>query len=179
MNPGDKTLEQRLGELILALGVDVKALRNKDVAIETTIGDLANLTSDQKGSIVAAINEVLAIAKTGSSVIDDNALPVAFDKTYSVAKILTMLADLRSEIMGGLPPSTLDTIKEIADWIANDETAMSGILSSLGKRVAVDTAQTFTATEQAQGRSNIGAQEAAAIGDTNTDLVALYNTAKA
>jgi hypothetical protein len=41
--------------------------------------------------------------------------------------------------------------------------------------VRVDTAQGFDATQQAQGRSNIGAQTAAEIGDTAVDLVALFN----
>ena len=49
------TLEQRLGALATALGTDVKGLRNM-------IGVLANLTTDAKGNLVVAVNEVDASA---------------------------------------------------------------------------------------------------------------------
>lgn len=178
MNVGDKTLEQRLAELILALGVDVKALRNKNASQDLVIGDLTNLSTAQKGSIISAINEVLGIAQNATGVINDAAIAGVVNKTYSVDKILSLISSLKTEILGGIPASTLDTIKEIADWIANDETITSGVIASIGKRVAVDSSQSFTDAERLQGRANIGAQEAAAIGDTNTDLVALYTTAK-
>jgi hypothetical protein len=179
MNPGDKTLEQRLGELIIAIGADVKGIKTKNTAQDAVVGDLSSLSTAQKGSIIAAINEVLGIAQNATGVINDAAVAGVTNKTYSVDKILNVVATLKSEIMGGLPATTLDTIKEIADWIANDETVTAGVIASIGKRVAVDAAQTFTETERLQGRANIGAQEAAAIGNTNTDLVALYTTAKA
>lgn len=178
MNVGDKTLEQRLSEFILALGADIKALSNKDAAQDTIMGALNDLSTTQKGSLVEAINNVLAIATTAASVIDDGE-GIEAEKTYSKLAISTKLQELKAQILGDMPPETLDTIKEIADWITNDESVMAGIVNSIAKRVAVDSAQTFTDEEKAQGRQNIGAQEAAAIGDTNTDLVALYTTAKA
>jgi hypothetical protein len=56
----------------------------------------------------------------------------------------------------------------------------------MAKRVRVDSAQSFTAGEQAQGRANIAAAAAAElatltanIGDTNHNFVADYNAAKA
>lgn len=59
------TLEQRLSSLAVALGTDVKGLRN-------IIGVLSNLTTDAKGNLVLAINEVdasadLAHAKIGGT----------------------------------------------------------------------------------------------------------------
>lgn len=178
MNVGDKTLEQRLAEFILALGIDIKHLKTNDTAIETKIGSLANLNTTQKGSIIGAINEVLALADLGANVID-NTPGIKADKTYSQVVINELLNQLKQQLLGGIPAQAFDTIKEIADWIENDETAMAGFISSIAKRVAVDSAQTFTDAERLQGRANIGAQEAAAIGDTNTDLVALYVAAKA
>ena len=49
------TLEQRLSSLAVALGTDVKGLRN-------IIGVISNLTTDAKGNLVLAVNEVDASA---------------------------------------------------------------------------------------------------------------------
>ena len=58
--------------------------------------------------------------------------------------------------------------------------------TALGFRVRVDAAQSFDATQQAQGRANIGAASATDVttlttdlGDLSTDFYAAYNAAKA
>jgi hypothetical protein len=51
------------------------------------------------------------------------------------------------------------------------------LLTAVNHRVRFDAAQTLTATEQAQARSNIGAVAAADVGDTDTDFVAIFEGA--
>lgn len=206
------TLEQRIVSLAQSMGVDVKALRNligvmsglstsaqsnlvaaiNEVfgitsANSTSIGALSGLTTSSKSTLVAAINEVKAAvaAVDLTALIDDTALAGTINKTYSADHILTLLSNLKSDILGGIPDSTLDTIKELADFVSNNSVA-NGIVAQMANRVRVDATQSFTNAQQAQARANIGAASAADlttlstnIGNTDHDFVADYNTAKA
>ena len=149
------TLEQRIIGLAQAVGADVKTLN-------TAVGVLANLTTTQKSNLVAAINEVQA-ALAGIdlvNLIDDTAGTGDLDVTYSADKIIALLNTLKADLLGGIPPSTLDTIQELAAYLA-DNTVTGGIVEQLANRVRVDTAQSFDATQQTRARDNIGAAAAA------------------
>jgi hypothetical protein len=206
------TLEQQIIALAQGVGADIKTLNNmigvlsglntaaksnlvaalNEVQVvattnATAIGPLGGLTTTAKSNLVAAINEVKAAVSAVdlTALINDTALAGVTDKTYSVDKILTLLSNLETKIMGGITPEALDTIKELADYLSS-ETVANGIVAQMAKRVRVDSAQAFTAEEQAQGRANIGAAAAAElatlianIGNTNHDFVADYNAAKA
>jgi len=174
------TLEQRIIDLAQAIGTDVKALNN-------TVGVLANLTTTQKANLVAAINDLQAQISTLdlSSLIDDAAGIGDTDVTYSADKIIALLDALKSDLLGGIPPSTLDTIQELAEYLTDNQVA-GGIVEQLANRVRVDAAQNFTAPQQAQARDNIGAAAAsalsalvAALGNPDHDFVGDYNLAKA
>jgi hypothetical protein len=165
------TLQQRLEALIQAIGPDIKALYTQD-------GNLANLNTTAKSNLVASINEVLTIANSATGVINDAATAGTTDKTYSVDKILTVLNDLKQELLGGVPAAAFDTLKEIADYIEADQTAMSGLIESVGNRVSFASAQSLTSAQQLQARENINAYGAEEIGNPDKDLVALYETAK-
>ena len=55
-------------------------------------------------------------------------------KDSSAAKLVEAKAyadQVKSDIMGGLPASALDTIKELADAVANDESGISSLVSSV------------------------------------------------
>lgn len=206
------TLEQRIVALAQSVGTDIKALNNligvlsglntsakanivaalnevQGIAATNAaaIGTLTGLTTTSKTSLVGAINEVKAAVNAVdlTALINDTALAGVTNKTYSVDKILGLLGALETKILGGITPEALDTIKELADYLAS-ETVANGIVAQMAKRVRVDAAQTFTAGEQAQGRANIAAAAAADlatltanIGNTNHDFVADYTTAKA
>lgn len=166
------TLQQRLTELSSAVGADVKTLLANQ-------GILSTLSTTAKGSLVAAINEIFGLIGTGggSAVIDDSAASGSAS-TYSIDKILALLDTFKGDLLGGVPATTFDTLKEISDYLESDTTATSGLVLAMGRRVSVD-AQTFTNAEQAQARVNIGAYGAEEIGNPDTDLLTIYNTAKA
>ena len=174
------TLEQRIIDLAQAIGTDVKALNN-------TVGVLANLTTTQKANLVAAINDLQVQISTLdlSSLIDDAAGIGDTDVTYSADKIIALLDALKSDLLGGIPPSTLDTIQELAEYLTDNQVA-GGIVEQLANRVRVDAAQNFTAPQQAQARDNIGAAAASALtalvatlGNPDHDFVGDYTLAKA
>jgi len=99
----------------------------------------------------------------------DNTTDVA--KPVSTAQAAAILA-LKNEILGGAS-AAYDTLGELQALMAADDTEATGFTTALGLRVAV-TAQTFTAPQQTFARNNIGAQEAALIGDPATDFVAVF-----
>ncbi len=176
------SLEQKLNTLASAIGADVKALRAAD-------GNLSSLNTTVKTNLVAALNEVLAMAQAqaGTGVISDVAGDGVVDKTWSADKIgdtiLASINALRNELTNGAS-AALDTFGEIATQLAADQTASAALATAIGNRVRFDAAQTLNNAEQLQARENINAASAAdlstlttAVGNTEADLVAVYTTA--
>jgi hypothetical protein len=180
------SLDLKLLALVQAIGPDIKALRAAD-------GNLSSLSTSAKGNLVAAINEVYQMAEAaagGGVSINDTAGDGNTTQTWSANKIFdeitASIASLRSDIMGPGASAALDTFKEIQDALAEDDTASAALATAVSKRVRFDESQTLTNAEQTTARSNIGAASAAAlstlstnVGNTEQDLVAAYNTAKA
>ena len=172
------TLEQRLILLAQAIGADIKALKIDQ-------GALTDLDTTTKTSLVAAVNELKGIVDglSGSSaVINDGAGDGDTTVTWSANKIFDTIAAasaaLKDELTDGAG-AALDTLKELADALGNDPSFSATIAAEIANRVRYDAAQALSAPQQAQARNNIGAQAAAAVGDTDRDFVADYEAAKA
>lgn len=191
------TQEQRVRDLITALGTDYK-LNN------TKIGNLASLSTSEKGSIVGAINEVKVVADAatgggGGATINDTT--PSSSTTYSSTKVNQAIAALINDAVTvtgttwssnkiqavvnaavaslvGSAPATLDTLQELAAALG-DANAITAINTALGNRVRYDAPQTLTAPQKTQARSNIDAYGSVELGNPDVDLVALYNIAKA
>lgn len=162
-------LQERLALLISAIGTDVKN-------ILATRGNMATLTTSEKTNLVGAINELKSAIQGAGANINDNSASTA--AVYSSQKTTDLIAALKSELLGGAPAAAFDTLKEIADYLASDETAMSGLVTAVGNKVDYSQAQSLTTAQKTQARANIGAYGADEIGDPDTDLLTAYNTAK-
>ena len=154
------TQQQRITALAQAIASDIKNLT-------TNQGSLTALTTTNKTSLVAALNELKA---ANASDINDTATNTS--TTWSSQKINTAINNAVTALVNGAG-TTLDTLKELSDALGNDANFATTIATQMGKRVRVDAAQTFTVVEQAQGCANLG------IGNPDTDFVAAYTTAKA
>lgn len=172
------TLEQRLILLAQAIGADIKALKIDQ-------GALTDLDTTTKTSLVAAVNELKGIVDglSGSSaVINDGAGDGDTTVTWSANKIFDTIAAasaaLKDELTNGAG-AALDTLAELANALGNDPSFAATIAGEIATRVRYDAAQALSAPQQAQARDNIGAQAAAAVGDTDHDFVADYTAAKA
>ncbi|MDP2430573.1 MAG: hypothetical protein Q8O33_00920 [Pseudomonadota bacterium] len=142
-------------------------------AVYTKIGSLASLSTTDKTSLVAAINELRSVVNASTS-IDDGAITTS--TTYSSSKIVSLLDTLKADILGGAD-AAYDTLLEIQQAIQSGDTASAALLDAVNKRVRYDAAQALTAPEQAQARSNIGAVASADVGDTSFDFVAAFEAA--
>lgn len=163
--------EQRLLDLANGIAQDIKALR-------TGQGALASLSTTAKDNLVAAINEVFALAQSGAggAGIDDTAgagdTTVAWSADKVVSELALAISSLRQELLGGEVDAALDTFAELQARLESDQTLTASISTALTKRVRFDAAQTLTTEEKLQACTNIG------IGNPEVDLLAAYNLAK-
>ena len=158
------SLQTRIESLVVRIAQEFNAVNSKT-------GALANLTTADKSNLVAAINELKTVVANG---IDD--ANVALTSTYSSSKIVTLLDALKSEILGGAD-GAYDTLIEIQQYLQDNTTGLDALLAAVNTRVRFDAAQTLTVAEQQQARTNIGAIATSAVGDTDTDFVALFEAA--
>jgi hypothetical protein len=160
-------LETNLRNLTIRVSTEAKALRT---LINGNAADLSGLPTTTKTNLVASITELQSKL---NAVINDSTTGTT--TTWSSSKINTQITNALNALTSGAP-TALDTLDELAAALGDDANFAATITTALGNRVRVDAAQTLTAPQQAQARSNIGAYGAAEIGDTSTDYVALFNS---
>src|SRR5690606_33212191 len=191
------SLQDRLSDLITAIGTDIKQFRTWITG--SSSGDLAGLDTTDKTSVVGAINEVLGVAESaaggGWTAVDASESTKGIVELATLAEVATGTDTVRAvtpagvrqerlalkeEILGSGVPSALDTLEELAAAIGDDEDYAAGITAQLANRVRVDTAsQGLNSTEQANARTNIDVYSKEELGDPETNLAALYESAKA
>jgi len=160
------SLQTQLNSFVLRVADEFNTVKGRT-------GTLSALTTTDKSSLVAAINE-LKTAVITSVAIDD--LTIGTASTYSSSKIVTLLDALKADLLGGAGPA-FDTLLELQQALQNDQTGIAALTASIDKRVRFDAAQALTVPEQTQARDNIGAVASADIGDTTTDFVAIFDAA--
>ena len=160
------SLANRIESLVERVAQEFNDVRQKS-------GNLANLQTANKTSLVAAINELkTALVTVGA--IDDT--QVTTTSSYSSAKIVALLDALKAQIVGGAD-STCDTLGEIQRILQDGTSGLQALLEAVANRVRVDAPQPLTAAQQWQARQNIGAADGAQIGDTQTDFVGIFQGA--
>jgi hypothetical protein len=161
------SLSTNVTNLALRVATEAKALRT---LINGNTGDLAGLTTTAKANIVAAINEVAA-AVAGASGIDDGT--VGSSTSWSSQKTQAEIQAAAAALLDSAP-GTLDTLNELAAALGDNPNFATEMTAALGSRVRFDAAQTLTAPQQTQARTNIAAVGTADVGDTNADFVATF-----
>lgn len=184
------SLQTRISDLITAIGTDYKQLRTWISG--SSSGDLTGLTTTDKTSLVAAINEVDGAT---ASVPDASTTVKGVVELATLAEVAAGLDTaravtsegvrqeriaLKDEILGVGVPAALDTLDELAAALGDDANFGSTITTALANRLRIDTAaQGLTATQKTNGQTNLDVYSKTELGNPETDLVALYTTAKA
>lgn len=118
------------------------------------IGNLSSLQTTTKSSLVGAINEIKS--SVGLQINDSTpSVSTTFSGTAINSKIATAKTEVKNEILGSAS-AAYDTLQEIQAQMEADDTAAASLTTAVGQR------PTYTET-----------------GNLDTDLVQLYNTAKA
>lgn len=163
------TLSAQISALATQIGSDIKTLIAHD-------GDLSALTTQQKASLVLALNELKAgltavEGKLGAQIDDSSS---GTDKTWSASKINSAITAAVNALINGAP-ETLDTIKEVADAITANKDAISAIQAVAAGHVKYDGAQDLTAEQKTQARTNIGAAGTADVEAVKTTIGTMTN----
>lgn len=159
------SLQTQITALIAAIASDIKTLL-------ANTGNLANLTTANKTSLVNSLNELKSsIANIDLTSLISDATLTSTQKTYSIDKINAQIAAAVAALVNSAP-GTLDTLKELADALTADSSTLSGLVTAVGNRVRFDAAQSLTDPEKITACQNLG------IGDPTTDLAAAYSAAK-
>lgn len=115
-------------------------------AVAGRVGTLSALTTTDKSSLVAALNEVQASISGAGVQIDD--LATATGTTWSSTKIQGQITSAVTALING-SPAAQDTLAELAAQITALAAADNGVLSFAA-------AQVLTAPQQAQAGANLG-----------------------
>jgi len=160
------TLATRIADLATRLATECKSIRT---LVNGNAADLSSLTTTQKTSLVAAINELkTAIDNSGSSItISDSTSSTT--EVWSSSKVSSAIAQAKSDLVNGAG-AALDTLSEFAAALGNDASFASTVTTALGYRLRFDAAQTLTTGQKTQVCANIG------IGDPDTDFVTTFNS---
>ena len=107
-------------------------LGQEDKKRQVIIGDLNNLTTEQKTSLVVAINELKqSITALSSSSAGINDSETGDSSTLSAKKIIELLtqakADVKNELLGGEVDASIDTIKELGEMLKGIQTGEDGL----------------------------------------------------
>lgn len=145
------SLQTRLSDLITAIGTDYKQI--KTWLFGGLSGSLTDLTTSDKTSLVAAINEVQAEVGAGGSQPDASEtvkgilelatlteVATGTDTTRAVtsAGVRQERLALKTEILGAGVPAALDTLDELAAALADDANFAATVTTSLSGKQPLD-----------------------------------------
>lgn len=162
------SLQTQIQNLAVRVATECKAIR-------AVTGDKASLTTTDKSSLVAAVNELKSAIAAAAGILD-TATTGDTAHTWSANKIIAEINAARAAILNGAP-AAYDTLLEISNALAADDSDIAGLLTAVGNRVRFDAAQTLDATQKAQAIANIGAVSAADVGDVATNFVTTFEAA--
>lgn len=145
---------------------DITAAKGNITTLQTSLG---TLQTDLKA---------LQDKVNSQSEIDDTA--AATDKTYSSSKIESEITAakqaVKNDLLGGAG-AAYDTLKELADLIDANKTAIDALKEVAVGHVKYDAAQSLTDAQKKQARDNIGAGAASDVTSHGTRLTAVEKKA--
>lgn len=141
-------------------------------AVFTQIGTDVGLSKKDIIDLQTAVGAISAISPT--AVISDAAGAGVFDKTWSADKLIAYITaaatQAKDDIINGAP-AALDTLLEIANQLAADQTALGSLVLALDAAIRTDIVQAFTDAQKTQAQENMGV--------TASTMMASYTAAKA
>ena len=140
------------------------AVRAKCLELTATDGELSDLTTTAQSNLVSSINELvtgLANAKdliAKKTEIDDTKSTAGnvWSASKTATEITTAATTVKNDLLGGAGEA-YDTLKELADLIGENETAIEALQAIANGHVKFNEAQSLTDAQKTQARSNIGA----------------------
>lgn len=149
-------LREELRGFAQQVGSDVKGLNTK-------LGEPSTLKTADKSNLVSAINELF----------DNVATATAGQSNLTNADVGRIVKAEIAKLIDGAPEAA-DTLKELADLIANNTSGLSSFTAAINNRLRIDEQQTLTAEQKTNVQKSLGIHELLA----NTDILSVYSRAK-
>ena len=160
------TLQARITDLATRMATECKSLRT---LLNANGADLSALTTTQKASLVAAINELKTALDAIGTPITISDSTSSTTQVWSSSKVASEITAAKNALTNGAT-AALDTLSELAAALGNDANFASTVTTALGYRLRFDTAQTLTTGQKTQACANLG------IGEPDTDFVTTFNS---
>lgn len=160
------TLIVRMSDLATRMATECKSLRT---LLNANGADLSALTTTQKASLVAAINELKTALDALGTPITISDSTSSTTQVWSSSKVASEITAAKNALTNGAA-AALDTLSEIAAALGNDANFASTITTALGYRLRFDAVQTLTTEQKTQACANLG------IGEPDTDFVTTFNS---
>ena len=160
------TLVVRISDLATRMATECKSLRT---LVNANGADLSALTTTQKASLVAAINELKTALDALGTPITISDSTSSTTQVWSSSKVASEITAAKNALTNGAA-AALDTLSELAAALGNDANFSSTITTALSYRLRFDAAQTLTTGQKTQACANLG------IGEPDTDFVTTFNS---
>ena len=160
------TLIVRISDLATRMATECKSLRT---LVNANGADLSALTTTQKASLVAAINELKTALDALGAPITISDSTSSTTQVWSSSKVASEITAAKNALTNGAA-AAMDTLYELAAALGNDANFASTITTALGYRLRFDDVQTLTAQQKTQACTNLG------IGEPDTDFVTTFNS---
>ena len=160
------TLIVRISDLATRMATECKSLRT---LVNANGADLSALTTTQKASLVAAINELKTALDALGTPITISDSTSSTTQVWSSIKVASEITAAKNALTNGAA-AALDTLSELAAALGNDANFASTITTALGYRLRFDAVQTLTTGQKTQACANLG------IGEPDTDFVTTFNS---
>lgn len=167
------------------IGTELDAVKSRIAAAEAAITSTAtNVTALQTAtaalgankadkSALAVTDAALAALQSSLSGIINDSLSTATDKTYSIDKILAVVASaqaqVKQDLLGGAG-AAYDTLQELKAFIDTNGTAIEAINAVVASHVSFADVQSLTDAQKLRARTNIGAAAKAEFDQLLADL---------
>ncbi len=141
---GLNVIEQELAPVVDAGNVQLDAITQIKADAQTIL----NLISE-KQNLGIPITDIVGLFSRLA------ALDEGLAATLSATEVAQAIASAKNELLNGAP-GALDTLKELAAALGDDEHFAATVSAALANRIRFDAAQTLTTTQKAQACANFG-----------------------
>ncbi len=160
------TLQVRITDLATRVATEIKSVKT---LINGNAADLSALTTTQKTSLVAAVNELKTALDALGTPLTISDSTSSTTQVWSSSKVSSEITAAKNALTNGAT-AALDTLYELAAALGNDANFASTITTALGYRLRFDAVQTLTTEQKTQACTNLG------IGEPDTDFVTTFNS---
>lgn len=147
-NGTEKTLSTKLAEIITEIGTKAESGHVHDVATADANGFMSSADFTKLAGIAEGANKTIvdaALSSTSENPVQNKAVQAAIDALPTVDEMNSAISAAINALIDGAP-ETYNTLKELADYIAEHQDVVEGINAAIGSKLDASVFTEFQAT---------------------------------